>query len=71
MKVFRTMEVKALFLLLTILNLFYIVIVEGSRRHIENISKKQLDDLLKTQDYLAVTWCKLKNNSHMIISKFG
>ena len=34
----------------------------GRRLDVEEVTKRQLDTLIKTEDYLAVFWCKsLKN----------
>lgn len=32
--------------------------VAGTRHPVDDVAKKQLDDLVASEDYLAVFWCK-------------
>ena len=34
----------------------------AKRQDVEEVTKRQLDSLLKSEDYLAVFWCKSKVN---------
>ena len=45
--------------------IFYIIltfftICDARRLDVEEVTKRQLDTLIKTEDYLAVFWCKLR-----------
>lgn len=41
------------------------------RLDVEEVTKRQLDSLLKTEDYLAVFWCKFwKNASRKVKNSF-
>ena len=37
---------------------FYASVSLSKRQDVEEVTKKQLDSLIKTEDYLAVFWCK-------------
>ena len=38
----------------------FISTCHGRRLDVEEVTKRQLDTLIKTEDYLAVFWCKSK-----------
>ena len=38
--------------------LTFITICNARRLDVEEVTKRQLDTLIKTEDYLAVFWCK-------------
>ena len=47
--------------------LTFITICNARRLDVEEVTKRQLDTLIKTEDYLAVFWCKynqIKANIH-------
>ena len=41
--------------------LTFFTICDARRLDVEEVTKRQLDTLIKTEDYLAVFWCKLQS----------